>query len=116
MIQWPCLFKLDGDAELMFIATQGELTKELEALIWDNSDHLIDSNGQCFRITQVNEEYAFEPFGRELTLQMVTELIQEHEFSKAQMCLTKIQFRTVKQAVLSLAYESEMATTDIRTS
>lgn len=103
MIQWPCVFKLDGDAELIFVATERELEEELDALIWDDSDHLIDSNGQCYLIRQLGGKPLFECVEGQLSLQVVTELIQEHEFSKAEVCLTKIQFQSVKEAILSLA-------------
>lgn len=103
MIQWPCVFKLDGDAELLFVATERELEDELDALIWDDSDHLIDSKGQRYLITQLSGKYRFERVEGQLSLQAVTELIQEHEFSKAEVCLTKIQFMSVKEAILSLA-------------
>lgn len=103
MIQWPCIFKLDGDAELIFVATERELEDELDALIWDDSDHLIDSKGQRYLITQLSGKNLFERVDGQLSLQVVTELIQEHEFSKAEVCLTKIQFLSVKEAILSLA-------------
>lgn len=103
MIQWPCVLKLDGDAELIFVATEKELEDELDALIWDDYDHLIDSKGQRYLITQLSGKNLFERVDGQLSLQVVTELIQEHEFSKAEVCLTKIQFLSVKEAILSLA-------------
>jgi hypothetical protein len=103
MIQWPCVLKLDGDAELIFVATERELEDELDALIWDDSDHLIDSKGQRYLITQLSGKTLFERVDGRLSLQVVTELIQEHEFSKAEVCLTKIQFLSVREAILSLA-------------
>ena len=103
MIQWPCVLKLDGDAELIFVATEKELEDELDALIWDDSDYLIDSKGQRYLITQLSGKTLFERVDGQLSLQVVTELIQEHEFSKAEVCLTKIQFLSVKEAILSLA-------------
>jgi len=103
MIQWPCIFKLDGDAELMFFASEPLLHTELEALIWDNSDRLIDSSGQSFIVQYTEKGYVFEPVGPALSLKLITQFIQEHEFSKAQMCLTKIQFSTIQQAIESVS-------------
>lgn len=103
---WPCIFKLDGDAELLYFASELQLTSELDSLIWDNSDLLIDSNGQRYVVKQKGKGYAFEPEGVELTLESVTQLIQEHEFAKAEVCLTKIQFPSIQDAIMALAVES----------
>ncbi|MGF1698731.1 DUF4144 domain-containing protein [Photobacterium makurazakiensis] len=103
MIQWPCIFKLDGDSELMFLGSESMLASELESLIWSNSDRLIDSHGQSYIIYQARESYTFELQDVALSLTSITQLIQEHEFSKAEVCLTKIQFRSVQEAIQSLA-------------
>ncbi len=105
MIQWPCAFKLEGDSELMFLDSEFVLSSEFESLIWSDLDHLIDSNGQCYLVNHTNGSYTFEPQGIELSLQSVTQLIQEHEFTKAEMCLTKIQFTSVQEAIHSLTFE-----------
>lgn len=103
---WPCIFKLDGDAELLYFASELQLSSELDSLIWDNSDLLIDSNGQRYVVRQKGKGYAFEPEGVVLTLESVTQLIQEHEFAKAEVCLTKIQFPSIQDAIMALAGES----------
>ncbi|MCL9773714.1 DUF4144 domain-containing protein [Vibrio methylphosphonaticus] len=105
MIQWPCVFKLDGDYELMFIGSESMLASELESLIWSDADQLIDSVGQGYIIRESRGHYAFEASGELLSLTAITQLIQEHEFSKAEMCLTKIQFTSVQEAIQSLAAE-----------
>ncbi|WP_245798291.1 DUF4144 domain-containing protein [Vibrio ostreicida] len=105
MIQWPCILKLDGDTELMFFACERQLTAELEALIWGADDRLVDSNGCPYAITSVSGGYTFEPLGPPLSLEAVTQFIQEHEFAKAEVCLTKIQFPSIQVAIGSLALE-----------
>ncbi|PML05537.1 hypothetical protein BCT86_12165 [Vibrio breoganii] len=105
MIQWPCILKLDGDSELLFIDSKLALEQELEGLIWGSSDCLIDSKGQSYAIKQRGDTYLFKPNEAPLSLQTVTQLIQEHEFSKAEMCLTKIQFLSVEEAIQSLQFE-----------
>lgn len=106
MIIWPCIFKLEGDSELLYLPSEYHLITELDALIWDSSDLLIDSNGLCYAVKEEKEGYAFVPKGEQLSLESVTQLIQEHEFSKAQMCLIKIQFPSIQQAIKALATES----------
>ncbi|MDN3678870.1 DUF4144 family protein [Vibrio tapetis subsp. quintayensis] len=106
MILWPCIFKLEGDSELLYFASELELTNELNALIWDQSDRLIDSDGQGYVIRAADNGYMFEPESTQLSLESVTALIREHEFSKAEMCLTKIQFPSIQEAIMSLALET----------
>ena len=107
MINWPCILKFDGDAELMFLSSETQLANELDALIWDSSDRLIDSRGQCYLVSFSDGSYRFDVEGNVLSLDAVTQLIREHEFSKAEMCLTKIQFPSIEKAIMSLATEKQ---------
>ncbi len=104
MIQWPCIFKLDGDDELLYLASEASLIAEFESLIWSDDDYLIDSEGQGYKVHEAQAgAFAYEPFDNPLSVSQVTELIQAHEFSKAEVCLTKIQFLTVSEAIRALA-------------
>lgn len=105
MVFWPCIFKLEGDSELLYFPCEANLINELDALIWHCSDRLIDSNGNCYSVKEVGEGYLFEPSDVQLSLQSITQLIQEHEFSKAEVCLTKIQFPSIQKAIMALALE-----------
>ncbi|MGR5295357.1 DUF4144 family protein [Vibrio mediterranei] len=105
MVKWPCIFKLEGDPELMYLGSESALASELESLIWSSSDRLIDSDGHSFIICQASGRYTFELSDSILSLSEITQLIQEHEFSKAEVCLTKIQFASVEQAIQSLSFE-----------
>ncbi|MDE1233311.1 DUF4144 family protein [Vibrio aestuarianus] len=105
MISWPCIFKLDGDSELMYLGSEALLKTELDDLIWDYSDRLIDSEGCCYVVKAEGDNYVFEPEGVQLSLFAVTQLIQEHEFSKAEVCLTKIQFSSIEEAIRALSVE-----------
>ena len=104
MIQWPCIFKLDGDDELLYLASEASLIDEFESLIWSDDDYLIDSQGQGYKVQEAQAgAFAYEPCGNPLSVSEVTELIQAHEFSKAEVCLTKIQFLSVSDAISALA-------------
>ena len=104
MIQWPCIFKLDGDDELLFLASEASLIAEFESLIWSNDDYLIDSQGQGYKVREApGGAFAYEPSGNPLSVSQVTDLIQAHEFSKAEVCITKIQFLSVSDAIRALA-------------
>lgn len=103
MIQWPCLFKLEGDDELIFLASEAELAEELASLIVSDKDFLIDSVGQVFKIEEDScHSVSFIAKSNALTLETITELIQAHEFSSAQVCLTKIQFNSISEAIEAL--------------
>ncbi|MDV5169721.1 DUF4144 family protein [Photobacterium rosenbergii] len=104
MIQWPCIFKLDGDDELLYLASEASLIAEFESLIWSDDDYLVDSQGQGYKVREAQAGvFAYEPCGRPFSVSQVTDLIQAHEFSKAEVCLTKIQFLTVSEAIRALA-------------
>ncbi len=106
MIQWPCILKLDGDSELIYAASEDKLDEELEGLIMGSADCLIDSFGRSYAISPQDDTYLFVLNEASLSLQSVTQLIQEHEFSKAEMCQTKIQFMSIEEAIQSLEFES----------
>ncbi|WP_070971742.1 DUF4144 family protein [Vibrio sonorensis] len=103
MIKWPCMLKLHGDPELIYINTQASLAAELDGLIWGEEDYLIDCDGECFVVHSSSQGFWFETRGNHLSLQSVTELIQEHEFAKAEVCLTKIQFSSIEDAIKAIA-------------
>ncbi|USD66823.1 DUF4144 domain-containing protein [Vibrio sp. SCSIO 43136] len=108
MISWPCVFKLDGDSELMYLGSESLLKIELDGLIWDSSDRLIDSKGHCYLVKAQGDSYVFESENVQLSLFAITQLIQEHEFSKAEVCLTKIQFTSIEEAISSFLYTSSI--------
>ncbi|MHA2859912.1 DUF4144 family protein [Vibrio harveyi] len=104
MITWPCLLKLDGDDELVYLASPKQLNAECQALIWGQDDIVIDTQGHCFALkTSANNTVELGLLPQTLNVQQVTELIQKHEFSKAQRCIIKIHFVSVRQAIEALA-------------
>ena len=106
MINWPCFFKLEGDDELIYLSSESDLMDECQSLIWCDADVIIDSNGQQFTFTLSRTNmFCFQMKGDLLALEAVTALIQAHEFSKAEMCLTKIQFRSIDDAIESLSFQ-----------
>ncbi|MGC9401238.1 DUF4144 family protein [Vibrio genomosp. F10] len=105
MIQWPCIIKLEGDDELMYVGSKKHLQDECEGLIFSDLDVLIDSVGQGFTIREVgNKGIETEKNNQSLSVSEVTSLIQAHEFSKAEMCLTKIHFLSISEAIQSLTF------------
>ena len=106
MIQWPCLLKLEGDDELIAVQTEQHYQQECSALIVQQGDYLIDSTGKAYPLSSSNAAIAtLSASPTQLNLEQITELIQKHEFAKAQICITKIQFRSVEEAVKAISNE-----------
>ncbi|MFW8633070.1 DUF4144 family protein [Vibrio natriegens] len=103
-VMWPCLLKLEGDDELIYLQSHSELQTECQALIWGQEDYVIDSNGQTFGLQHDSANHiTLNPNNKTLSIEEVTTLIQSHEFSQAQRCIIKIHFSSVQQAVSALA-------------
>ncbi len=99
------LFKLEGDDELLFIASEADLVNELDSLISSDEDVLIDSLGEVYKVQAgSNLDTAFTAQHRALTLEEVTSLIQAHEFALAQVCIIKIQFTSIHEAIQALRH------------
>jgi hypothetical protein len=65
---------------------------------------VIDTQGHCYALqTGFDNSVELSLLPQTLNVQQVTELIQKHEFSKAQRCIIKIHFVSVQQAIEALA-------------
>lgn len=102
MIHWPCILQLDGDDELTYLASEDELARECAGLILTPEDRVIDSAG--FVYTIVGDAAGFKLVSSHVQLGTVevTALVQSHEFCRAEVCLTKIQFGSVADAINGL--------------
>ena len=109
MIYWPCILKLYGDDELIALCSEQDFISECRELIFSDDDYVIDSSGLIYLIESVSgqlipEKLALIKTERILTVDEVTHLICANEFSKAELCLTKIHFITVSDAIESMFY------------
>ena len=104
MVNFPCVLKLDGDDELIYVNSEHDLLPECTSLIFHDNDRLIDSDGLQY-IIQINnnEDLSLLTESKVLTTDEVTKLIQADQFAKAEVCLTKIQFKSVADAIKSLS-------------
>ena len=105
MVCWPCLLKLEGDDELIYLAAEPDFITECRELIVTDGDYVIDCTGLSFLIKSslIGIDPALVKSERLFSREEVTDLIRAHEFSKAQLCLTKIYFLTIADAIKSLA-------------
>jgi hypothetical protein len=104
MVTWPCILKLDGDDELIYLGSECEFIAQCQALILTDDDQVIDSTGLSYVIELRAEKPVLVKTERRLVVNEVTYLIRANEFKKAELCLTKINFLTVSDAIKSLLY------------
>ena len=104
MVTWPCILKLDGDDELIYLGSEPDFILECRELILTDDDHVIDSTGLSYLIELRAEKPILAKTERRLVVNEVTDLIRANEFKKAELCLTKIHFLTVSDAIKSLLY------------
>ncbi|MFV0448313.1 MAG: DUF4144 family protein [Vibrio sp.] len=103
MVEWPALLKLEGDDELFYFGSEQECVHEVKEFILSNGDHLIDSQGHAFVIEEDEQNRIRFVASRKIyTLDEITQLIQKHEFNAAQVCITKIVFLSIEDAVWAM--------------
>jgi hypothetical protein len=103
MISWPCVLKLDGENELIYLASEHDLHLECHELIFSDDDYVIDSLGHCYSIGFTLGNFELQNVSRTLSVHAISDLVRAHEFSKASLCLTKIHFLTAAEAIKSLS-------------
>jgi len=104
MIHWPCILKLAGDDELIYLPTKYDFISECNELILSDDDYVFDSSGLSYSIKLVLNGLVLVKVDRVLVVEEVTDLIRANEFKKAELCLTKIHFSTISDAIKSLVY------------
>lgn len=92
MIQFPAVFKLSDQDELLYIADQNGFTTQyqLQRPYLTPDDLLIDSEGKAYLLHQLSLENSLPRLFKKFTLQELTALVQAHFFANAQTCVTKI--------------------------
>ncbi len=105
MIRWPSLVKLDGDDELIYVASENDFQAECSDMILGEDDYLIDSEGDSYALQSSANQLSLAKRPEQYSVESVTKLIRNHEFQKAEVCLMKINFLTIEEAILSLAFE-----------
>ncbi len=98
MVNWPCILKLDGDDELVYLGSEADLNCECVDLLVSPSDRVIDSEGFVYSIVSDGSAVNLIENSTQISAEEASRLIQRHEFCLAEVCLTKIQFETVAEA------------------
>ena len=105
MISWPSLVKLDDDDELIYVASEKKFQAECSEMILGEDDYLIDSEGDSYSLESRSNQLSLAKRAEQYSVENVTKLIRNHEFQKAEVCLMKIHFLTIEEAIQSLAFE-----------
>ncbi|MBE8603903.1 DUF4144 domain-containing protein [Vibrio cyclitrophicus] len=105
MISWPSLVKLDGDDELIYVASEQDFQAECSDMILADDDYLIDSEGDSYLLQSRANQLGLAKRANQYSVECVTKLIRNHEFQKAEVCLMKVHFLTIEEAIQSLACE-----------
>ncbi len=106
MINWPGMLKLDGDDELIYLASEADFNAECTGLLLTPDDVLIDSHGLVYSLVDNGLAIELQPNAQTISAEQASALIQRHEFCRAEVCLSKIQFPTVAEAILALQHSS----------
>ena len=104
MVIWPCLLKLDGDDELIYLGSEQDLVSECDELMLTDEDFVLDANGARYFIETHLKEVRLVNAEQPANMREVILLIRSHEFKKVSLCLTKIHFETISDAIHSLNY------------
>ena len=93
MIQFPAVFKLSGQDELLYISDQTSFDKhyQLQQAYLLPDDLLIDSKGMAYSLNQLCLDTPEQQSIKEFALQELIALVQAHFFAESQTCVVKIQ-------------------------
>ncbi len=93
-VNWPAMIHCDGDDELTYVADwQSWLAdKDLSSSYYGQTDHLIDSDGKLFSLTN-QFDGIIKPLHLEKTktLAEVADLLRKHFSVSGTCCISKIQ-------------------------
>ena len=101
IISWPCILKLDGDDELIYLISEKELKIECSELIFSDDDYVIDSVGLSYFLSKTLDLLKTD---KVFSVDELIDLVRANEFKKAELCITKIHFLTVSDAIDSLIH------------
>lgn len=105
-MNYPAIFKLAGQDELIYVATQSDFAEQyqLQQAYLTPEDLLIDATGQAYLLQQFQHQHNHLPAPfRQFTLPELTALVQAHFFALAQTCVIKIQATSVPALLKLLA-------------
>lgn len=106
MINWPAIIKFSDDPELSYVSNQAqwESDADLHAARYDESDCLIDANGNVYSLTTAtNGCVKPQPDGVGMSLEDILGLIKAHAAQNGSCCVAKLYAPTINDAFRMLA-------------
>lgn len=111
MVNYPAIFKLAGQDELIYLADQYSFDQQyqLQKSYLTADDLLIDATGRGYLLERFKHDMSSLPQQlRQFELSELTALVQAHFFALAQSCVVKIQASSIT-GLYHLLAESEEA-------
>ena len=102
MINWPCIVKHSDDPELLYISSQAvwENVERHHGIEFSESDHLIDSSGNVFALTNSTNNYVSpEANGDSMSLVEILGLVKAHAAQIGSCCVAKLYAPTISDAL-----------------
>lgn len=102
-IVWPAIIKLNGDDELIYIATADQLYDDqtLQHMQFHAEDQLIDSTGNVYRIIK-HHKLELKPTSEQLSLDQIELLLQRHLSNHGTCCVAKFHSNSIDEAISSV--------------
>lgn len=105
MIEWPAVIKLQGDDELIFIASQQawESSDERQQAFFSDDDCLVDSQGKVYRFSLApNQSVMLRATDEYLDTEQLILLVKAHMSLIKACCVAKFYAENVAEAILAV--------------
>lgn len=102
-VLWPAIIKLNGEDELIYIATADQLYDDqmLQHMQFHAEDHLIDSAGNVYSIIK-HHKLVVEATSDRLSLEQIKALLQRHLSNHGTCCVAKFHANSIDEAISSV--------------
>lgn len=99
-IHWPAIIKYDDDDELGYVVDQQQWEQDtgLHQFQFDGSDVLIDSLGQVYSLTMIENSVSINTTGEIKNLEEILGLVKAHAAQAGSCCVAKLYAPSIDEA------------------
>ena len=99
-IIWPAIIKYDDDDELGYVVDQQQWNQAtgLHQFQFDGSDVLIDSSGQVYSLTMIENSVSINTTGEIKNLKEILGLVKAHAAQAGSCCVAKLYAPSIYEA------------------
>ena len=99
-IHWPVIIKYDDDDELGYVIDQQQWDEdtELHQFQFDGSDVLIDSSGQVYGLSMIENSISINTTDEIKTLEEILGLVKAHAAQAGSCCVAKLYAPSIDEA------------------